>query len=146
MKKIISKVAIITLAMLMCVTMVGCELFKFGKGSKANLPDSTAMLNNVVFNTQQTERVLMDKVAAVNKVKRSAVAITMTTSSTVSAGSGVIVDINKVDDKGNVIDGQNVFYVVTCHHVVAGMGTIHVYVPDAEGDNYGESDYDEKFI
>jgi serine protease Do len=62
-------------------------------------------------------------------------------------GSGTIIDVTRKDANNNNVDGENIFYVLTCHHVVEYEGNeIYVYIPDREGDNYGESDYNQDFV
>ena len=110
----------------------------------SDTPENNA--HGVVFNSGLTERVEMNKKQAIAKVSRAVVAITITDNTgSVSYGSGVIIDVQRRDSHGQNADGENVFYVLTCHHVIEYKGEIKVYVPDLEGDNYGESDYNEKF-
>ena len=141
MKKIL-KTALLTLALVLLVTSaVGCAFLE-GNGSIDNLPDSTATAHSIVFNQSAGAREKMAKEDAIAKVRRSVVAIKMPLSdSSVSYGSGVIIDIVRTDKDGNNLDGENVFYILTCHHVIDSQGAITVYVPDEEGDNWGESDY-----
>ena len=144
MKKITLKISILILAIIMCVSATGCNLFRSGKGSKENLPSSAVSANNVVFNTTPNSDMLT-RIEAIEKVKRSVVAIAIENSAGTAMGSGVIVDMNKVDDYGNVLDDQYTFYIMTCHHVIEDLGVITVYIPDMEGDNYGEDDYNSNF-
>ena len=54
-------------------------------------------------------------------------------------GSGVIVDID-----GGLDDNE--YYIVTCHHIVSSAENIAVCVPDANARNYGDVDYDERYM
>lgn len=82
-----------------------------------------------------------------SKVNYSSVAIFITTSSGLICGSGVIVDIDDGVNNGNLED--NIFYVVTCNHVISVCESVEadvsVYVPDANGRNYDDVGYDEKY-
>ena len=75
-----------------------------------------------------------------SKVRRSVVSIAIYGENSSSAASGVIVDIN-VNGEQN----PNVFYVITCHHVIDSLGDITVYVPDMNCRNPLDADYDSKF-
>ena len=145
MKKITLRISVLILALLMCFSVAGCDLFRGTKGSKENLPSSAVSANNVVFNTDPAQTTMLTRIEAIAKVQRSVVAISMENSTGVVMGSGVIVDMNKLDDYGNVVDDQYTFYVMTCHHVVGELGAITVYVPDLEGDNFTEDDYNKDF-
>ncbi|MBQ7349038.1 MAG: trypsin-like peptidase domain-containing protein [Clostridia bacterium] len=142
MKKILSKLVALTLAALTCITFAGCSLFLEDSFLPKDLSDSNKLAQFVTLNSQsENGRTLLTRVQAINKVERSVVAIKMsyTTSSGKgsSSGSGVIIDNGSTDD--------NIFYVLTCHHVISSGGDIAVYVPDVNARNLGDSDYDDKF-
>ena len=143
MKRFLIKTLIFAMAVATCLSFTACSLFHIPRGNNQNLPDSSVAAENVVFNTDVSGRTLMNKVDAIAKVERSVVAIRMQTSSSVSFGSGVIVDMSVLDSSNNLSKESTEFYILTCHHVVSMKGNITVYVPDKEGDNFGESDYDE---
>ncbi len=146
MNKII-KTVLLTLTFVLIVTsLTGC-VFLLENGSIDNLPDSGASAHSIVYNQSTNEqRQKMAKEDAIEKVRRSVVAIRMPHSdSTSSYGSGVIVDIGRTDEKGKNLDDENVFYILTCYHVIDTCGDIIVYVPDEECDNWGENDYNQDF-
>lgn len=135
-KKIISVTAIITL----CLCFAGCSLFiGADKGDINNLPNSMSLGANVTFDSQSSEtRKLMSRADAVDMVARSVVAIENVynyNGKTVSAyGSGVIInDTTSTDGKS--------FFIITCHHVIASGGEVVVYVPDNNGRNFTDDDY-----
>ena len=76
------------------------------------------LTNQVVFNEDQTTEPL-SRIESAQKVRRSVVKIDVISSDSSSSASGVIVDIT-----GGL--GANEYYVLTCHHVVDGVGDIHV--------------------
>ena len=78
-------------------------------------------------------------VEAANEVKRANVLVSIANSNTISYGSGVIVDIS-----GGL--GKNEYYVMTCHHVIDTGGRITICVPDTNGRNYGDFNYDTNYI
>ena len=78
-------------------------------------------------------------VEAANKVKRANVLISISSTNSISYGSGVIVDIN-----GGL--NKNEYYVMTCQHVIRNCGKITICVPDTNGRNYGDLNYDENYI
>ena len=148
MKRLIKLSTILTIVLLIVFSSVGCSIFNFENGSIENLPSSSSVVDNITFNEGRSERVKLDRIEAINAVKRSAVAIRVPVgTSSSSYGSGTIINITRKDDKNNNLDGENIFYIMTCHHVVNYEGNeIYVYIPDREGDNYGESDYNQDFI
>ena len=108
--------------------------------TKTDLPSSATLSENVVIKENTISRTEAPSTIskAYEKVKGSAVAIYISTASGLSAGSGTIVDLT-VDGKTE----NNVFYILTCYHVIGYEGaTINVYVPDANGINYGQKGYD----
>ena len=81
------------------------------------------------------------------KVNYSSVAIFITVQSGTICGSGVIVDIDDGVNNGSLED--NIFYVVTCNHVVSVCenenANVSVYVPDSMGRNYDDVGYNDKY-
>ena len=142
MKNIFSKIVAIISVLVLCFSFGGCWLFA-EETFVPEYPDSMAASQTVVLETNDNaDRAPMTRVAAVAKVERSVVAIKMEFLSVsgktgTSWGSGVIID------NGNTSD--NVFYIITCHHVIDSMGDITVYVPDSKTRNYNDADYDEDF-
>ncbi len=107
-------------------------------GGAVNLPAIEEIAKEVQFGRlEEGNRTEKKKTEVIADVRSSVVAIALGT----SAGSGVIVDMKLTDKEGKALDNENEFYVLTCHHVVDGKGDITIYLPDAEMDNYGESDY-----
>lgn len=76
------------------------------------------------------------RLKAIKQVERSSIAITVSG----GAGSGVLVDMNVLDDNGNVADSASIVYILTCHHMISSTGDIVVYFPD-ENCSYDNSDY-----
>ncbi len=141
MKKIFSIIFKACILIALCLSFSGCELFE-QKFPTSNLPDSGDVSHAVNFSTANPEdRQLLSRVQAVEKVERSVVAIKMTyetsSSSGSSSGSGVIIDNGNADD--------NIFYVLTCHHVISSGGKVEVFLPDTNARNYTDKDYDDKF-
>lgn len=141
MKRLTKITVAVLLSIIAVLTAFGCvSLYNNGQ---EHLADSVDCAKAVVFNSGSSGRDKMDKVDAIEKVSRSVVAIRMAVSeSSVSYGSGVIVNISRVSENNENLDGDNVFYILTCHHVIEEKGDITVFVPDEEGDNFGEHDYD----
>ena len=142
MKKTLIKITSIILLLTICFSLMSCSLFESTK-YVPDLPDSKVAAESYGLSTTPEEgRTELSRVDAVAKVERAVVAIKMeypTTSGTTgtSYGSGVIVDNENATD--------NMFYVLTCHHVIDSKGDITVYVPDKKTRNYTDEDYDDKF-
>ena len=144
MKKI-SKILTVILAVLIAsIAVGGCKIFDFSQGGNNNQQNQGAEISthSVEFNTiSQSERAEMSLVDAVDKVNRSAVAIKIGS----ARGSGVIVDVNKLDEDGNIIDTPNEFYIITCNHIIETGGELTVYLPDENGRNVGDDDYNTQY-
>lgn len=142
MKRLFTKITALILAITICVSFAGCNLFK-SESFVPDLPDSKVLAESYgLSTTPETGRTILSRVEAVAKVERSIVAIKMQypttgTSKGTSYGSGVIVD--------NADATDNVFYVLTCHHVIDSKGDITVYVPDKNTRNFTDNDYDDDF-
>ncbi len=141
MKKLIIKLIALIMTISLLTGLSGCAFFFVDRGDIANLPDSVAQMHSVSIPTKTGNRVKLDKVDLVAEVNRSVVAIMMENGESTSYGSGVIVAMDK---EGS--ESSSVFYILTCHHVISSLGKITVFVPDKEGDNAGESDYNQKFV
>ena len=146
MKKILLKVISLIICLSLCFSFAGCYLFR-NESFKPTLPDSGVVANQYKLSTNEEVNPEYDRVKAVAKVERSVVAIEIKYTATTTDGtkkdvtgfgSGVIVD------NGNPQD--NLFYILTCHHVIGSMGNIKVYVPDENTRNYTDSDYDTDFV
>ena len=98
------------------------------------LGESSSMTESVTIKSaeERAESPLSEKEAR-QKVARTSVAL-----KTSGYGSGVIIDIDDGVDYGDKED--NIFYVVTCQHMVSMGGAITVYVAD-EDNNYDNDDY-----
>lgn len=139
MKKFAKLSVLVAMAIILSFASLGCVFLS--PKQESEIPEIIAQAHNVVINSGVSERQKMDRVDAIEKVSRSVVAITMEDGS----GSGVIVNVQRTDENGQNIDDDTVFYILTCFHVVQGKGDINVYLPDTEGDNWGESDYNENY-
>lgn len=159
MKKLFKKSIIFLLISLICLSVGGCSLFEgnstsnSGKvpGYEATLPNSSLLTEKVEFGTIDEAERVYNRVKAVSKVSRSVVAIlfsyeTQPGQISYGGGSGVIVDISTFDGNNNVNENQNEFYILTCTHVLNFTGEFSVYVPDKNGRNFTDTDYDENFI
>lgn len=153
MKKIFRNICLVISLLAMAVSFVGCTFYS-GEvpkdddkddsqsyyGTTVDLPDSKTLIGNVEYATvdRAREDLPMNLQDAVNTVRRSSVAIFVTTTSdgtsSTSAGSGIIVDL-----KVKGVEEPNAFYILTCHHVIESLGSIVVQVPD-ENFRYGESE------
>ncbi|MBO4323443.1 MAG: trypsin-like peptidase domain-containing protein [Clostridia bacterium] len=140
-------VAIVS-AVIMLFAFSSCEFIAEGNngssqntesGSGYNTTDSTFYekidvsdkINiNVVNPTQSETRTLAD---VLDDIRPSVVEIYGTTSTGTAAGSGVIVDIQDSDGNGK----NDIAYVITCHHVIAG--TSGTYVKTLDGVKFAAS-------
>lgn len=161
MKKIFSRLLLLTLAIVISLSAVGCSLFEnignIGTGGKIpgyeqTLPDSAQMSEKVQFGTQEGTEREYSKVKAVNKVARSVVGILYPYTDSTGAvqyggGSGVIVDISTINESTEQAnETENEFYIMTCAHVLDFTGSFSVYLPDRNGRNFSDKDYDESFV
>ncbi len=146
MKKVFTKIISLIVCLVICFTFAGCNWFN-GEVFVPTLPDSESLANQYKLLTNEDPSPEYNRVNAVKKVERSVVAIEMnytvnnsdgTQKQATTFGSGVIVD------NGNTQD--NIFYILTCHHVISSKGDIKVYVPDNNCRNYNDSDYDTDFM
>lgn len=164
MKKLFKISAAIALALAFCVSVTACTFIDSGalnsgsngnsgenNGSNAgnsNYTSSTVagdvgnaeiVYRKVRFNegtVDYTATEPMSLTDAVKKVERSAVALETDGGS----GSGVIIDIELTNEKGEAIDSGDIVYVLTCHHMISDKGNVTVFFPDAdcgyENDSY----------
>jgi serine protease Do len=143
MNKILKRIICIAAVLVLCLSFAGCSLFRGAdKGDISNLPNSTELGANVSFDTQSTAtRKLMSRADAVELVARSVVVIEINYSyngkPTAAYGSGVIIK----DTSG----GAGSYFIITCHHVISSGGEVTVYVPDANGRNFNDDDYNEEY-
>lgn len=146
MKKLLRNLTVVATVLVLTLSFAGCSLFVLSDPPKnADKPDTSLITHSVSFSSSsESGRQELSKVDAVKKVEKSVVAIYVEQGNSASSGSGVIVDIVKKNSDGEEIVEDGVFYVLTCHHVIDGKGEITIYLPDAEGDNPYESDYDEE--
>ncbi len=146
MKKTLLKIVTLITVFVLALSLTGCYLFESNNSDLQDQPPLVDNLTNKVeFGTIDGERLYNQKTKVIKDVRGAVVAIQMENSSSSSFGSGVIVDMSLTDEDGTVLDGANDFYILTCHHVIGDMGNITVYVPDAEFDNFGESDYNTNY-
>ncbi|MBQ8196810.1 MAG: trypsin-like peptidase domain-containing protein [Clostridia bacterium] len=143
MKKFVRNLLLLVLTLSLIVGVSGCR-FIIDRGDDGDtpteptpqtpsqiivetaLPDSLTLAESVDLTTARTLQDAMSMEDAIESVRRSAVAISI---SPVGAnytgwGSGVLINT----DTGNV----NEYYILTCHHVICDENAdIKVYVPDA---------------
>ncbi|MBQ9104208.1 MAG: trypsin-like peptidase domain-containing protein [Clostridia bacterium] len=150
MKKTLLKIFTLMLTVLICLSCVACHDFGAGGNggetgggttptgivAPADLPNSVIASNGVTFNYNTTLRqsAPMDILDATELVKRSCVALAVETADAEYTGSGVIVDVNDGESH------ENVFYIVTCHHLMIDVSTITVLLPN-ENFVYGDAKY-----
>ena len=149
MKKIFKRLVVFVLVLATLLSLSGCELFDLpglGDFNNEKKPPVVDFAKDVYFveqGEQDRQHGLMD---AVNKVERSVVAIERKTDTAIHCGSGVIVDVySKNSETQQVVENENEFYIITCHHVLGEGGNISVYLPDRNGRNYTDKDYDNAF-
>ena len=140
MKKLTS--VVICFLLLLAITLsCGCMSFVADKqliGGEGNqnggtqsdysvvLDSSAEMATSVrIASIEERPTSPLSEQAARIKVARTSVAI-----KTSGYGSGVIINIDDGVDYGDLED--NIFYVVTCHHMISSGGDITVYVPDED--------------
>ena len=151
MKRSLNKILLIILSFVIMLSVSACGLFAptdpsggVNGGSGAGGGQQTPQTNfTVEFNTQ--EQRVNDRLAAINKVKRANVAITVKAEEGEYWGSGTIIDVDLKDENDNLLDQTNEFYILTCAHVIDAQGEITVYVPDRNARNYNDADYDTRF-
>ena len=175
MRKSIVKIITVALVIIMAVGLTACDFVSFLKtdqgggttsgatdfnysncvaDTSVNLPDSLEKAANVVFASSSSDN-YADIETAVEQtgVDRAVVSIktsyTTNQGSYAASGSGVIIDVTE-DDKNYGADEDNVFYIVTCHHVINDLSdaksqTVTVYVPDENGRCYDDDGYDDRF-
>ncbi len=147
MKKIAIKFTAIIMLFALTLSLAGCGAFQATNNNNQNNNNNSSQpviqtLNKAEFGVIEGDRTGKNKLEVIANARASVVSIAIANSSSSSAGSGVIVDMTLTDEEGTPLDTANDIYVLTCHHVVDGLGDIVVYLPDAELDNVGESDYD----
>ena len=105
----------------------------------------TITYRNVIFRKNTTTDYTVaitdaysQRLSAIAKVKRSSVAIITDEGS----GSGVVVDMNVLNDDGSVADTDDTIYILTCHHMIESDSTslgVAIYFPD-ENCNYDDTE------
>lgn len=149
MNKKFTKLIVTILALITALTFAGCSMFirdnQNAGGAGSRFPDSQVMSAAVHFETMDETEREADFTKSVAKASRSAVAITVNSEDSIIYGSGVIVDIVTKDDKGNILETENQFYILTCHHLIDSQGQISVAVPDTNGRNAGDLNYNTAF-
>lgn len=150
MKKLLSLITVVLLS-LTVVFSTGCTFFN---GDSGNLgggeqpPSSSAQAENVVINTvSETERQIKTRPNLVKEVKNSVVALKGITDGEYNGtySSGVIVDIDLFDVNDQLLDKDNEFYVVTCHHCIDGQDAIEVCLVDESGKNFTDDGYNDAY-
>ena len=134
MRKILKPLSVAIMCLFICIFASGCQFINDGSITTGggDFPDSIIASQNVKFTTIEEEnQTMLSLPDAYEKVARTSVAIEMGDDTSVSKGSGVIVD---VENSGNYV------YIITCHHVIANGGTITVYIPNEKCEYY-DDDY-----
>ena len=133
MRKIYKTIVALCLSLTICLSASACSLFKSTKGPGI-VGDSQLFAQDVVLGTNPQNKTAYSSFAdAYAAVSQTGVAIYMENDLGTSAGSGTIIEV----EDGN----PNTYYVLTCHHVIGEMGKITVYVPDNNGKNYTDENY-----
>lgn len=134
MKRVIRIVSAMLMAAIFFATLAGCT-FRIAVNNNNGLTFS-AEKQTVVFNDAAgDERTKFDSfMEAYNAVKRTSVAIEMSTTAGKTAGSGVIIDMQYENPNNKDV------FIVTCHHVIESRGDITLYLPD-ENCRYDNNDY-----
>lgn len=167
MKKFFSKLAIVALAVALCVTFAGCNILtiyvpsenkpnqEIGSSSatvtdKTIIPDGTRTnsygktykVASVDLKCAKEKGVEQNSVDATAAVYESNVTVESLVSGSSVYGSGTIIDIEVTYEN----DGYNdlpFLYILTCHHVIDGASEVLVYIPieNTATDEVGDYDY-----
>lgn len=148
MKKLLKSLTLMFVVIAICISATACTFISkdtstdsgsnnsnsdYSSSTTTDTSGATITYRNVVFNAhtgEYTESNKLTKKEAVDKVRGSSVAINITSGNSTSAGSGVIVDMNVLDDSGNVIDDEDTIYILTCHHVINYSGaSVVIFIP-----------------
>jgi S1-C subfamily serine protease len=148
MKNKCAKIITLLLALIACLSLIGCEFGTTENGggntpngatgliAPVNLPNSITQSSSIVFAedtaVRQGNKLSLEEAAA--KVRGSSVMIAVATETEAGAACGVIVDIN--DGKSNE---DTIFYILTCAHVCKQNAAIKVFLPD-ENFRYNENE------
>ncbi len=145
------KLLLITVSVLLISSFFGCTVaFRTNSNpnspnenytTESNLPNSVEKSEYITYNhSNRTDSPYedLDLLISETKLNRASVAIYLPTDSGYTSGCGTIVDISK-----NGENEEDVYYILTCYHVIANKGDIIVYVPDTNGRNYGDLDYEQ---
>ncbi len=137
MKKLLRKISTLILVLILGLSASACSFIVVPpNGTIDNLPSSLPLSSLVtVSHIKEGNREILSKIDAVEKTEKSVVAIATTS----GRGSGVIVDL-ALDG-----DGEDIFYVLTCHHVISSGGDAVVYAVDDKGLNYTDANYNEDY-
>lgn len=148
MNRFYNKLVLLVLVIVTALTFTGCSLFMPDDNSSNNnnYPDSVVLSSTVEFETVEDEIREDNIVKSINNVYRSVVSIRLSSANSVVSGSGVLVDIRTKDDAGNIIESDNEFYILTCHHVIADGGNVQVSVPDENGRNPYDPNYNNSYV
>lgn len=117
--------------------------------SSVSLKNSITLSSGVSFvSAHITKYADLEETIAATAVDRAVVSIYCTYGNYAVTGSGVIVDVYDGVNYGS--DENNIFYIITCHHVVNSLpdydaNSITVYVPDADGNNYDDDGYNSDY-
>lgn len=142
MKKALSIIMVTMLAVVACFSS-GC--FDFFKSAEQH-NDTIAQTQSVAINANSGTRTEMSYSEVYASVKNSVVAlVTQKQGATVSASSGVVIDLTRRDSEGQIIESANEVFVVTCLHCIEDIDTLIVYFVDANGKNFDDDSYDTNY-
>lgn len=167
MKKFFSKLAIVALAVALCVTFAGCNIVtvyvptenkpdqEIGSSSatvteKTIIPDNTTTdsygktykVTSVNLQCADKKGDEKDSISATKAVYESNVTVESLVSGSSVYGSGTIIDIDVTYENGDY-DNLPFLYILTCHHVIDGASEVVVYIPidNTETEEVGDYDY-----
>ncbi len=170
MKKLFSKLAVVFLAVALCLTFAGCNLItmyipdndkptqEIGSSSttvtdKTIIPDGTKTdsygktyaVKSVNLKCAKEKGEAKNSIDATAAVYESNVTVESLVSGSSAYGSGTIIDI-KVEYENSKYDSSPFLYVLTCHHVIDGASEVLVYIPIDNTATNEVGDYDYKSI
>lgn len=167
MKRALKFITTFALLLLVALSAVGCDFIvdNGGNSGGTETPSSSEPSSGFSVNVELKDSLDLSKGISYTKnsrddkpyssveevikntnIYRASVAINVILSDNrIITGSGTIIDIDDGIDYGD--NEANIFYILTCHHVIDGCEgkDIKVYVPDAEFRQYDEQNYDSSY-
>ena len=122
------------MTIILSVCSVGCNFLK-----SFNSPTDSIIAGEFIQigNTDPDRAPSNTMSEAYSKVARASVAIKVVNGTEGGWGSGTIIEVDDDNDFN-----PNEHYIITCHHLVEGKGDITVCIPDEQGRNYTDENYD----